>query len=163
MRIICTGTPGTGKTTIAKAIAKKCHMQYVEVNKIIKTNNLREGYDKKRQTYIVDEKKLTKILLQYVQKNKSYIIDSHLSHYLPAKKVTLCIVTKTDLKELKKRLEKRKYPKAKIRENIDAEIFDICYQEALEAGHTIQVIDTTKKSLKQCLTELNHVLHQNKR
>ena len=35
-------------------------------------------------------------------------------------------------------------PKNKVRENLDAEIFDICLNEAKENKHKIIVLDTTK-------------------
>jgi len=70
---------------------------------------------------------------------------------MPAKYINLCILTKCDLKELKKRLEKRKYSKAKIRENLDSEIFDICLNEAIEKSHTILIIDTTGKKANELL------------
>ena len=38
----------------------------------------------------------------------------------------------------------RKYPRSKIRENLDAEIFDVCLNEAKEKKHEISVVDTTK-------------------
>ena len=82
--------------------------------------------------------------IKKLKKIKGIIIDSHLSHYLPKKYVDLCIVTKCDLKELQKRLKKKKYDKEKIRENLDCEIFDVCLNEAREAGHKIIVINTTK-------------------
>ena len=72
------------------------------------------------------------------------MIDSHLSHFLPSKYVDKCYVTKCNLKELEKRLKKRKYSKKKIRENLDAEIFDVCFEEAKENKHDIEIIDTTK-------------------
>lgn len=144
--IIITGTPGTGKTIIAKKIAKEKNAKYIDVNKIIVKYNLREKYDRKRRTWVVDVNKLNKILIDLINKNKKrLVIDSHLSHYLPKKYVGLCIVTKCDLKVLKKRLEKRGYIKSKIRENMDAEIFDVCLNEAKEFGHKVKVIDTTKQ------------------
>ena len=48
------------------------------------------------------------------------------------------------MKILKKRLKKKKYSENKIRENLDAEIFDICLNEAKESRHKVIVIDTTK-------------------
>ena len=60
--------------------------------------------------------------------------------------VDLCIVlTCSNLKELEKRLKKRKYSKAKIRENLDAEIFQTCLMGAKEGGHKVVVVDTSKK------------------
>ena len=44
--------------------------------------------------------------------------------------------------DLKKRLEKRGYSKQKIRENMDAEIFDVCLNEAKEEGHKIKIVRT---------------------
>lgn len=147
--IVVTGIPGTGKTLIAKRISKKKGYKYVDVNKIIKEKNLREKYDKKRRTYEVDIKKLNRTLIGLIKeeknkKTKGIVIDSHLSHYLPTKYVDLCIVTKCDLKILKRRLEKRGYPKSKTRENLDAEIFDVCLNEAKEIGHKIKIVNTSK-------------------
>ncbi len=143
--IIVTGTPGTGKTTIAKEIARKLKFKYIDANDIIKKEKLREKYDKERDTYIVNERKLAKALVEIAKKEKNVIIDSHMSHFMPKKYVGLCIVTKCKIPELKKRMRKRGYNELKTKENIDAELFDICLNEAYEFGHDLLVIDTTKK------------------
>ena len=142
--IIVSGCPGTGKTTVAKKIAQEKEYKYVDVNKIIKENNLNEKYDKKRDTKIIDITKLNKVLIKIIETEKAIglVIDSHLSHYLPKKYVDKCIITKCNLKELEKRLRERNYSKEKIRENLDAEIFDTCRIEALEKGHNVEVVNT---------------------
>ena len=143
--IIVTGSVCSGKTTVAKLIADKYNYKYIDVNKIIKESKLYEGYDKELDSYIIDERKLVKVLKGLIKKSKTrLVIDSHLSHYLPKSQVELCIVTKCDLKELKNRLKKRDYSEKKIRVNLDAEIFDVCLIEAKEKGHKIKIIDTTK-------------------
>lgn len=151
IKIIITGTPASGKTAVAKIICKNFNFFYLDGNSIIKKYSLSEGYDRKRKTKVVDVTKLNKKLINEIRlfekkntKHKGLVIDSHLSHYLPKKYVDLCIVTKCSLKELEKRMKKRKYNKGKIRENLDAEIFDICLVEALENGHNVVVLDTTK-------------------
>ncbi len=147
--IIITGTPGSGKTTIAKKLAKELKAEYVDVNKLVKEFKLIDGYDKKRKCKIVDVKKLVKVLVKLVRNSKKrLVIDSHLSHFLDKRYVEVCIVTKCNLKTLKKRLIKRKYSFKKVRENLDAEIFDVCLNEAIEIGHKIKVIDTSKKIKK---------------
>lgn len=164
MKVIAiTGTPGTGKTTLAKKMAMKTGCKYVDVTKLVKENKLYDSYDRKKKAYDVDEKKLNKFLIKMILseiantperqslsgrrkcktfscETKCLLIDSHMSHYLPSRYVDLCIVTKTDLKKLKKRLEKRGYSSAKVRENMDAEIFDVCLNEAKEEGHKIKII-----------------------
>lgn len=144
--IIVTGTPCTGKTTVAKKLAEKKHAVYVDVNEVIKKEKLKEGYDKKRKSAIIDTDKLNKILIGIIKEAKkkgiSLVIDSHLSHYLPKKWIDLCIVTKTNLKKLKQRLKKRGYHQQKIQENLECEIFDVCLTEAQEARHKIKVLWT---------------------
>ena len=143
--IICvTGTPGTGKTTLAKKLAddlKNLKTEYIDGNKIIKKHNLSEGIDKKKDCMIIDEQKFTDSAIKECKKDSINIIDSHLSHHLPKNKVKFCIVCKSELKELKKRLEKREYSEEKIRENMDVEIFDTCLIEAQEKGHETFIYD----------------------
>jgi adenylate kinase len=142
-----TGTPGTGKTTVAKKIAKLMKADYVDVNTVIKSNKLSEGYDRKRRCKIIDVKKLNKCLGKIIEKsNRFTVIDSHLSHYLPKELVLKCIVTKCNLKLLSMRLKRRGYPTAKVKENLECEIFDICLNEAQEAGHDTIIVDTSKKA-----------------
>lgn len=141
--IIVSGSVASGKTTFSKKLAKKNNYEYIDVSSLIKKNRLFDGYDKKRKCYIIDTNKLNRFLTKLIQNSKkTLVIDSHLSHYLPEKYVKLCYITKCDLKKLKKRLEKRKYSKNKIKENLDAEIFDICLEEAKKAGHKIRIIKT---------------------
>ena len=171
--IIITGTPCTGKTTLAIKLSKKLNLYYMDVNAVIKKYGISEGYDKKRKSKIIDTKKLNKALIKEIKNYKKtmraikknsikisnklntkknndkkikigVIVDSHLSHYLPKKYVDLCIVTKCNLKTLKKRLEKKGYPSNKVRENLDAEIFDVCLNEAKENKHKLFVVNTTK-------------------
>src|SRR3989344_6262261 len=136
--IIVSGSVGAGKTTIAMNLAHKLKAVYVDVNSLVDEYGLSGGYDKKRKSKIVDVDKLNKVLIEMIKKSKKrLIIDGHLSHFLPAKYVEKCYIVKCDLKELKKRLEERGYSKSKIRENLDAEIFDVCLEEAREVGHKI--------------------------
>ncbi|HLC60489.1 MAG TPA: AAA family ATPase [Candidatus Nanoarchaeia archaeon] len=157
--IVVTGTPGTGKTTLSKLLGKKLNFYYLDVNNFISKHKLSEGYDRKMQTKIIDVNKLNDKLIneiKLIQKSnktnkygkfkqlKGIIIDSHLSHYLPRKYADFCIVAKCGIKELNKRLNRKKFHQSKIKENIEAEIFDVCLNEAKQRKHKIITIDTTK-------------------
>lgn len=144
--IIISGSPATGKTTLAEIIRKKLHFHRIDINKIIKEQKLCGEYDEARRCKIIDTNKLNKSVMKLIKGSKqNVVIDSHLIHHLPKKYVDLCIITRCDLKILKQRLEKRRYSKAKVHENLDAEIFDICLIEAEERGHSVMVIDMSKK------------------
>jgi adenylate kinase len=147
--IIITGTPCTGKTTIANKLSLLFKKEVINLSVYAKNKHLLEKYDKKSDTYDVCEKKLIKKLKEDIKKEEDIIfVDGHMSHFLPKAYVKLCIVCKCELKELKKRLKKRKYSKSKIEENLQCEIFDICLNEAIEKKHNIQIFDCTNLNNK---------------
>lgn len=145
--IVVTGTPGTGKTAVAKKIAKKKSFLYIDVKKLVKNFKLGTGYDKKRKSIVVDLKKLNKLLINIIEVSKAnevkgIVIDSHLSHFLPNKYVDLCIVTRCDTRRLYARLKKRGYSNSKVQENMEAEIMEVILDEARRMKHEINVIWT---------------------
>jgi adenylate kinase len=143
--IIVSGSVGTGKTKLSKKLSKALDYEYIDVSKLIKEKELSEGYDSENKCEIVNVGILKKFLVDLIKKSKkNLIIDSHMSHYLPKKYVDLCIITTCDLKVLKERLKKRKYSVKKIKENLEAEIFDTCLLEAKENKHNILIVNTTK-------------------
>ncbi len=147
--ILVTGTPGTGKTTLAKKLSLLLDYTYFDVNSFIKKAHIYCSYDSKRRCYVVDTAKLAGKLVKVRQDalktgKTGLILDSHLSHFLPPKYADLCIVARCSFRTLKHRLAKKGYGKAKIRENLDAEIFEVCLSEAHELGHKVLIFDATK-------------------
>jgi adenylate kinase family enzyme len=55
--ILITGTPGTGKTTTAEAVAAALGLTHVDVGKAIREQELHSGWDDKFECHIVDEDK----------------------------------------------------------------------------------------------------------
>ena len=151
--IVISGTPGVGKSTLAIKLAKKSHYQRIDLHDHYKT--ISTGYNHKKQCYNIDIKKLAQLITK-LKKEQSLILDSHIAHLLPKKLVNTCIIlTHSNLKKLEQRLKDRKYSKKKIRENLDAEIFQVCLQEAKEKKHNIITIDTSKRfTLKSILNQI---------
>lgn len=152
--IVVSGTPGTGKTTLAKKVAALLDYAYMDGSLIVKSAFPKAPLDEKRGVPIIDERSFAREALKIVRSDpekakKGYVLDSHLSHFLPKKYVKRCIITKCDLKALQKRLTLRGYSAEKVRENIDSEIFDTSLVEAREVGHQVVVVDTTKGVQKQ--------------
>ncbi|MBT4824908.1 AAA family ATPase [Candidatus Woesearchaeota archaeon] len=148
--VVVTGTPGTGKTTLAKKLSKFLNYELITYKNIISKKKLFESYDEERKCKIVDVKKLNKHVLELIKKANNetvegIIIDSHLSHYFPKNSVGMCVVTKCKLKTLQGRLKKRRYNAKKVRENLDCEIFDVCLTEAEEKGHKCMLVDTSTR------------------
>ncbi|MFH0890343.1 MAG: adenylate kinase family protein [Candidatus Aenigmatarchaeota archaeon] len=147
--IICiTGTPGTGKTKVANEVAGILHKKYglkfkiLHLNGIILKQKLWTSIDKKRKSKNADMGRLNKFVSKYEKENPNVIIESHLAHYFDA---DIVFVLQTGIKELKKRLEKRGWSKAKIEENLDAERVNVILGESLDIhGKKCVEVNTTK-------------------
>ena len=143
-KVFCvTGTPGSGKTMFAKVLAKQVNGLYVDLGKIIKDfpEIFDAKYNRKHDTLDVNINSVVEIMLNIINStNKSLVFDSHLSHYLPPQYVNICIIMKSDLKTLKRRLIKRKYSHEKIEDNLQSEIMEVCLNDAIEFGHKVKVV-----------------------
>lgn len=147
MIIAISGTPGTGKTTLAEGLTERLGYHLIDVNAVINEHEeLVIENDKERDTKIIDEDGLLKILKEKIEpikkREKGTIIDSHLSHMLDKGTIDVCIVLSCDLNILKKRLEARGYNELKIEENLEAEAFDEILEKAKENGHDVINIRT---------------------
>jgi adenylate kinase len=152
--IIITGTPGVGKSSLAKKLSKKLKYKRVDLHNHYKS--ISTSYNNKKQCYDVDLKKLIGLITE-LKKKESFILDSHISHLLPKRLVDLCLVLVCpDLKKLERRLKKRKYPKSKIQENLGAEIFQICLVEAKNKWDDVQVVDVTKDSFIEVVKRIKN-------
>src|SRR3972149_1324192 len=136
MLITISGTPGTGKTTIAKLVAGKLNAQLIDTDFLLKEYKIKTTQDKKRNTKIIDTDKLSRAAISEAKKHQTTIFEGHLSHYAPA---DITIVLRTEPKELEKRLKKRAWNKEKIRENIEAEAIDAITVECLRRKNVIEL------------------------
>src|SRR3989338_788546 len=81
--VIITGTPGTGKSTIATFISKHLGYHHIDAGKLILRRKLAETYDRQRKTRIIDEKKVAKALMEEIKRiDSNVVVDSPLAHFL---------------------------------------------------------------------------------
>jgi len=153
--IIVSGTPGTGKTSIAKKIAKHYRYEYIHIGDedeyIISEDDVK----------IIDIEKMNK-WIEKKQEDKNLVIDSHLSHHYPPEKTKTCIITRCDPIELKHRLKQRKYSTRKTQINLEAEAMDLILQEALAQGHKVYELNTTHRTINSSANEAIKAINENK-
>ncbi len=164
--ILITGTPCTGKTTTAKALATKLNAQYINLTDFAKTYNLILGEDKERDTIIINEGSMQQKISEIIDASESVniIIDGHYASAVTSTEhVAHVFVLRRNPVELKHLMEKCGYSGTKMWENLQAEIIDICLGEAVEA-HAGRVceLDVTGKSVEQVINEIVDVLEKRK-
>lgn len=140
MKILISGTPGTGKTSVSEILAEKIGYGLVKINDFAEEKGLVEGVDKVRGSGIIDEVKLE---AEVEKLSGDMVVDGHLAHLC---KGDMSVVLRTRPDELEKRLLLRKWGKKKIRENVEAEILDVILTEAVEVNENVVEVDTTGKS-----------------
>jgi adenylate kinase len=139
MQIALTGTPGTGKTTIAGLLPFKV----IDINALVK-GGMNFGKDPERGCLEADMDALANYLAN-LDPDETLILEGHFSHHF----ADWSIVLRLDPVMLKARLEARGYSAPKIKENLEAEALDVILVEAVELCARVDEIDTTEKSPKE--------------
>lgn len=143
--IAVSGTPGTGKSAFARALAGKLGARLVDLNALITKEKIysldTDG------TKAIDVKKIREAFKRDISASAGPIVaEGLLAHLLPKGIVTHVVVLRTNPKELEKRLIARGYSEKKVTENVEAEALDIILWEAVHAHGLAKVyeIDTTR-------------------
>lgn len=149
--VLLTGTPGTGKSTAAKAFSFKTGHDIIHINEEVGADYLSVEDGSK----VVDIEVLSEKIGARLTKN--CVVDGHLSHLLSLEGIV--IVLRTNPRELEKRLVKKGFSKRKIAENLEAEALDVCLVESLERYDDVFEIDTTGRDLDYVTDSISNILH----
>ncbi|AAY79855.1 adenylate kinase family protein [Sulfolobus acidocaldarius] len=154
MIIIVAGTPGTGKTTVAKALSEKLNLNFLLLSSFIIENKAYTEYDDIRQSYIIDEDKVFELIEKYIENNPNVVIETIYPSLVP--KADKIVVLKRDPFILHEELKKRNWNELKIAENLEAEILGVIEAEAIEAFGKDKVcsINNTGRTISQILEKI---------
>ncbi|XP_059615343.1 adenylate kinase isoenzyme 6 homolog [Phlebotomus argentipes] len=130
--ILITGTPGVGKSRIAKQVGEKLQMKWHDVSQIAKDHKFLEGFDKVLDCPILDEDAVLDHLEPIMQKGGN-VVEYHACEIFPERWFHLVFVIRCNNTLLYDRLSKRKYSDKKLHSNIECEIFNTILEEAQEA------------------------------
>ncbi|XP_050340414.1 LOW QUALITY PROTEIN: adenylate kinase isoenzyme 6 homolog [Bactrocera neohumeralis] len=160
VNILITGTPGTGKTTMAASIAQELdNFEHIEVGKLVKEHKFFSSYDEEFDTHIIEEDDEDR-LLDYMEPlltgtKKNVVVDYHSSELFPERWFHLVIVLKTATEKLYERLQTRHYNETKCAENMEAEIMCVCEEEAKEAYKEDAVIVCVNDTLEEMVATID--------
>nr|CAD2144801.1 unnamed protein product [Meloidogyne enterolobii] len=160
--ILITGTPATGKTTLAKKVAENLPLNFIDIGETIKKENFFDGYDKRLETNILDEDKLLDHLQERLDSEEGgYILDYHSSELFPKRWFDFIFVLRCDTQQLFDRLTDRGYSDIKRRENIECEIFGTIAEETRESYDKdiiFELNNTEKEDLGRNILEITKIV-----
>lgn len=134
--IAITGTPGTGKTTVADALRSKGY-DVLDLNSFIRDNGLLGEFDAQRGTYDVD---VVALRAELAHLGPRTLVEGHLSHFLDCDSI---IVLRCAPSVLYGRLKGRGYGEDKVLENVQAEALDVILCESVDSGRPVYEMDCT--------------------
>ena len=162
--ILITGTPGTGKTTISRILATELRACYVDPKTLLRRREVDYTYDEKRKTRAVSLKRLRNRLCERAARtDHGLVIDSHIAIETgPLPRLVRAIVLRCGPIVLERRLERKRWSKSKIGENLQAEILDICLWDAVEnyGWNKILEIDTTETAPSRVIQLIMNDMHK---
>ena len=149
MKVIITGVPGTGKTSVANKLSEITGWPVIRANDLVNRE-------------YVDTRKLRMKALWAIKDMDNVILEGHLfcEIKLPVDHV---IVLRTRPDVLEERLKPRGYPEKKIRENLMAEMLDYCLSRAEKKYDDVWQIDTTGRTVDETANLIASAIKTGKR
>ena len=160
--IVVTGTPGTGKTRFSKTLAKELQAQYIPLTEYVTKNELYLAIDRYRASKIIDLNRTRKNIRGLLSRSKGLVIvDTHVPDGVVDKKaVKQVFVLRCHPRILKKRLKAKGWNQRKTRENLLAEVLDICFISSINyyGLRRVAQLNTSRTSLKSNIALAKRVL-----
>ncbi len=166
MLVALTGTPGTGKTSVARSL-RELGFRVIDLNRIAKAR-FAIGYDRARETTEIDidglRKYVSKMRIEKgtrakegeCDKKKVVFIEGHLSHFMD---VDMIIVLRAKPHIVEERLLARGYSQKKARENAEAEAIDAITIESSETGNKNAFeIDTSEANVHKVVINILEIV-----
>jgi adenylate kinase len=157
VRVVVTGTPGTGKTSATDVLADDhdldVALDVVHLNEVIRGEGLYEDVDEERDSVIAD----LGAIRDWLGDRDEWLIESHLAHHLDADRV---VVLRCRPDVLRERLQGRDESAASIDENAESEALDVILAAAVDrhGRDAVYEIDTTDRSPAAVATEIDAVI-----
>ena len=137
--VALTGTPGTGKSTVARRLPQDLHA--IELRDL--ALRLKAGRRRGRGSVEVDLPLLRRRFRSYSRAVATGVLVGHLAHRLPVRYI---IVLRCHPRALDRRLRRARRSAPERAMNVLSETLDIVLVEALRTGVPVREVDTTGRS-----------------
>ena len=161
--ILIGGTPGTGKTKVAKVLGSRLSVDVIALGELADKSGCISAQDKARDTGIIDEDCLVYALVELVDdKSERFVIEGHYIDLVPSSAVQWVFILRTHPETLVGRLAARGYNDEKVNENVEAEVLGVCQLDALDAfgEERVHEIDTSEMTPTDVASKIEQLISE---
>lgn len=156
MIIAITGTPGVGKTTLAKLLSAELGVEYVDFESLLIEKQLYTEYDEESQSYVINIEAARNYFKNYEFTDS--ILDGHnVILIYPCEKITKIILLRCSPYILYIRLIEKGFPERKVLENVQAEILDLIASDVYSKCDSKKVLQVDVS--KGVTSKLNKIMN----
>lgn len=147
---------------LSHKLAERMGGIHIDLSELAEMRGIISGYDESRGTSIVDLELMEQELADLLEDGDGLlIIDGHFApEVVPPRAVTLAFVLRRAPWILKDELTARGFSEKKVRENVEAELLDVCLVDAIDSLGRERVceVDTTGKTPGEVLDEVVSII-----
>ena len=145
--VAVSGTPGTGKSPFARALADRLSARLIDLNALIEAKKIFRLDS--QGTKVANLSRMREEFVRVLKGSEGpVVVEGLLAHLLPKKELSHVIVLRANPKVLERRLRARGYSDVKTRENVEAEALDIILWEAVRELGVEKVYEIEMTRLK---------------
>lgn len=153
MRIIITGSPGVGKTSAAKALAKRLKCRAVNEKEFALEKGIGK-WDEEQNELVIPLGEFAKRLEALFAKERNVVVEGHLLCELKIK-ADFFVLLRLNPVLLEERLHKRGYSEEKVQDNVFCEANDYCKKHAERNFSASRLIEVQSgKNLNETLDRI---------
>eukprot|EP00922_Rhytidocystis_sp_ex-Travisia-forbesii_P064289 GHVS01095553.1.p1 GENE.GHVS01095553.1~~GHVS01095553.1.p1 ORF type:complete len:204 (+),score=48.19 GHVS01095553.1:242-853(+) len=162
--ILVSGTPGVGKTTLCEELCSVMSpsLYHLEVGELIQQDQLYSEWDEELSCSVFDENRVLEKLEEKMEGGEKVgeggiLVDFHSCWFFPPDWFDLVVVLRNETAVLYERLENKLYRENKITQNIECEIFQVVYDEAMEQFPEDLIVQFNNNTLEELQANVQRI------
>jgi adenylate kinase len=154
--LVIAGTPGVGKTSVARIIAEKVGGLQVDLSELVVNEGLYEYFDDQTGSYVIDEARVSRRVKEICSGGRPVVVATHYPEVLDEVIVDKVAVLRLNPVVLWDRLRSRGWSDRKVAENVMAEVLSVVLSNAISKFGVERVVevDTTGRSIIEVADEV---------